>query len=151
MKSALAGSCRSTKNDVIRAKAVMISLEDRPDPARVEVVAVLSGFRDAVDDRLTRRADALVDLADALLCADGPVTSLAALPMELVHRRGHGAMCDALAEGRRDADRLRMALAGLDLPRGADRQLTIAIDTTPGRGRMPSAHPSGCTATARAA
>jgi hypothetical protein len=131
VKAAFAGSCRSTKNYVIRAKAVMISLGDRPDPARVEAVAVLSGFRDAVYDSLTRRADALFELTDALLCADGPVTSLAELSMELVHRRGHGAMYDALAEGRLDADRLRMALAGLDLPRGADRQLTIAIDTTP--------------------
>jgi hypothetical protein len=92
VKAAFAGSCRSTKNHVIRAKAVMISLGDRPDPARVEAVAVLSGFRDAVHDGLTRRAAALFDLADALLCADRPVTSLAELSMGLVHRRGHGAM-----------------------------------------------------------
>jgi hypothetical protein len=116
---------------MIRAKAVMSSLEDRSTPARIETMAVLSQFRRGFYDILTRRADALFELTDALLCADGPVTSLAELSLELVHRRGHGAMYDALAEGRLDTSRLRLALARLDLPRGADRQLTIAIDTTP--------------------
>jgi hypothetical protein len=106
----------------------MDSLEDQ---ARVEAVAVLSRFRRGFYDSLTRRADALFELTDALLCADGPVASLAELSVELVHRRGHGAMYDALVAGRIDAARLRRALAGLDLPRGADRQLTIAIDVTP--------------------
>jgi DDE superfamily endonuclease len=116
---------------MIRAKAVMTSLGDRPDPARVEAAAVLWQFRSGFYDSLTRRADALFELTDALLCAEGPVTSLAELSLELVHRRGHGAMDDALAQGRVDASRLRLILAGLDLPRGADRQLTIAVDTTP--------------------
>jgi DDE superfamily endonuclease len=40
-------------------------------------------------------------------------------------------MYDALAAGRLDTARLRLILAGLDLPRGADRQLTIALDVTP--------------------
>jgi DDE superfamily endonuclease len=106
----------------------MDSLEDQ---ARVEAVAVLSRFRRGFYDSLTRRADALFELTDALLCADGPVASLAELSVELVHRRGHGAMYDALVAGRIDAARLRRALTGLDLPRGADRQLTIAIDVTP--------------------
>lgn len=109
----------------------MRSLEDRPDPARVEAMAVLSQFRRELHDSLTRRADALFELTDALLCADGPVTSLAELSLDLVHRRGHGAMYDALAQGRLDVAGLRVTLAGLPLPRGADRQLTIAIDTTP--------------------
>jgi DDE superfamily endonuclease len=131
MKTAFAESCRSTKNTVIRAKAVMSSLEDRPDPARVKALAVLLQFRREFYDSLTRRADALFELTDALLCADGPVTSPAELSLELVHRRGHGAMYDALAQGRLDVARLSVTLAGLALPRGADRQLTIAIDTTP--------------------
>ncbi|WP_073450286.1 NF041680 family putative transposase [Streptomyces yunnanensis] len=80
---------------------------------------------------IPRRADALFDLADAVLCAGGPVTSLPELSLEAVHRRGHGAMYDALADGRIDVARLRRALAGLELPRGADRQISIALDVTP--------------------
>jgi hypothetical protein len=93
----------------------MDSLEDQ---ARVEAVAALSRFRRGFYGSLTRRADALFELTDALLCADGPVASLAELSVELVHRRGHGAMYDALVAGRIDAARLCRALAGLELPRG---------------------------------
>jgi DDE superfamily endonuclease len=106
----------------------MISLDD---PTRAAAIVALSRFRGQFYGCLTRRADVLFELTDALLCADGPVTSLAELSLDLVHRRGHGAMYDALADGRLDTDRLRMALVGLALPRGADRQLTIAIDVTP--------------------
>ncbi|MGW0633944.1 NF041680 family putative transposase, partial [Streptomyces sp. NPDC002758] len=45
--------------------------------------------------------------------------------------RGHGAMYDALAQGHINVSRLRVALAGLELPRGADGQLSIALDVTP--------------------
>ncbi|WSL88875.1 transposase [Streptomyces sp. NBC_01724] len=68
---------------------------------------------------------------DAVLCADGPVTSLPELSLSGVHRRGHGAMYDALAQGHINVSRLRMALAGLRLPRGTDGQLSIALDVTP--------------------
>jgi hypothetical protein len=73
----------------------MDSLEDQ---ARVEAVAVLSQFRRGFYDSLTRRADALFELTDAVLCADGPVTSLPELSLAPVFRRGHGALYDALAE-----------------------------------------------------
>ncbi|MER5918434.1 NF041680 family putative transposase [Streptomyces sp. NPDC001982] len=79
---------------------------------------------------MPRRADALFELVDAVLCAGGPVVSLPELSLEGVHRRGHGAMYDALARGRVDVSRLRMALAGLTLPRGADGQISIALDVT---------------------
>ncbi|MEV5085986.1 transposase [Streptomyces sp. NPDC056159] len=79
---------------------------------------------------LPRRADALFELADAVLCAGSPVVSLPELSLEAVHRRGHGAMYDALAAGRIEVARLQMALAGLELPRGADRQISIALDVT---------------------
>jgi DDE superfamily endonuclease len=36
-----------------------------------------------------------------------------------------------LADGRMDVDRLRIALAGLDLPRGSDGQIRLAVDVTP--------------------
>ncbi|MFB9570892.1 NF041680 family putative transposase [Streptomyces yanii] len=107
----------------------MDSLQD--DAARVEALAGLSRFRCEFYECLPLRADALFELTDAVLCADGPVISLPELSLEPVHRRGHGAMYDALAQGHITVSRLRMALAGLDLPRGTDRQLSIALDVTP--------------------
>jgi hypothetical protein len=69
---------------------------------------------------LTRRPDALFELTDAVLCAPGPVTSPPELSLAGVHRRGHGSTYAALSDGRMDVDRLRVALAGLRLPRGSD-------------------------------
>jgi DDE superfamily endonuclease len=107
----------------------MDSLQDRA--ARVEALTVLSRFRRELYDCLAARADALFELTDAVLCTQGPVTSLPELSLAGVHRRGHGAMYDALAQGRINVARLQMALAGLELPRGADRQISIALDVTP--------------------
>ena len=50
----------------------------------------------------TARADALFELADAVLCADGPVRTLAGLSLAPEHRRGHGALYDAVNCGRID-------------------------------------------------
>ncbi|MFE7113243.1 NF041680 family putative transposase [Streptomyces sp. NPDC057575] len=107
----------------------MDSLQERA--ARVEALGVLSWFRREFYECLTRRADVLFEVADAVLCTGGPVVSLPELSLTVVHRRGHGAMYNALAEGRIDVSRLRMALAGLVLPRGADGQISIALDVTP--------------------
>ena len=107
----------------------MDSLQD--DAARVEALTGLSRFRREFYECLTLRGDALFELPDAGLCADGPVVSLPELSLEAVPRRGHGAMYDALAQGHINVSRLRVALAGLELPRGADRQLSIALDVTP--------------------
>jgi hypothetical protein len=97
----------------------MDSLLDRD--ARVDALSVLSGFRRDFHACLTLRADALFELTDAVLCAGGPVDSWPELSLEAAHRRGNGAMYDALANGRINVSRLRMALAGLALSRGADR------------------------------
>jgi hypothetical protein len=91
----------------------------------------LAQFRRAVYRCSTRWPDALFELMDAVLCWPGPVTSLPELSLSLVHRRGHGSTYAALAEGRIDVDRLRWVLAGLDLPRGGDGQLRLAVDVTP--------------------
>jgi DDE superfamily endonuclease len=91
----------------------------------------LDAFRWEVYRSLTRWPDALFELCDAVLCAPGPVTSLPELSLTGVHRRGHGSTYAALADGRVDVDRLRMALAGLQLPRGSDGQLRLAVDVTP--------------------
>jgi len=99
--------------------------------ARVESIAELTRFRRELRSCLPARGDALFELTDAILCAEGPVTSLAELSIAEVHRRGHGALYDALDCGRIDVARLRMALAGLELERGPGGQLCIALDVTP--------------------
>lgn len=85
-----------------------------------QAFAELSSLRVELYAAMPRRADALFELTDAVLCAGGPVVSLPELSLEVVHRRGHGAMYDALAQGRLDVARLRLMLAGLTLPRGTD-------------------------------
>ncbi len=66
------------------------------DAACVEPLAVVSRFRRDFHACLTVRADELSELADAVLCADGPVRDLAGLSLVLEHRRGHGALYDAV-------------------------------------------------------
>ena len=52
-------------------------------------LAALSRFRADFHACLTARADELCELADAVLCADGPVRDLAGLSLAAEHRRGH--------------------------------------------------------------
>src|SRR5215216_135132 len=59
---------------------------------------------------LTRRSDALLELANALLCAPA-IPSLAHLSLEVVHQRGWGSTYAALAHGRVDVQALRDLLA----------------------------------------
>ena len=66
----------------------------------------LREFRQRLSGCLTARADALFELADAVLCADGPVSSLVQLSLEPEFRRGHGALYDALSAGGVDDERL---------------------------------------------
>ena len=96
----------------------------------VESLAVLSRFRADFHACLTARADEFFELADAVLCADGPVKTLAGLSLAPEHRRGHGALYDAVNHGRIDSGRLRRALAGLPLPRAADGRLVLAADVS---------------------
>ena len=93
--------------------------------------AVLSGFRSEFVRCLTRRREALFELCDAVLCANGPVRSLVELAEVPEHRRGHGALYDAVNHGRIDERRLRDALAGLPLPRAGDGRLVLAVDVSP--------------------
>jgi hypothetical protein len=93
-------------------------------------LAVLSRFRVDFHACLTARADELCELTDAVLCADGPVRDLAGLSLTAEHRRGHGALYDAVCHGRADIGRLRRALAGLPLPRAADGRLVLAADVS---------------------
>src|SRR6516164_5008082 len=98
--------------------------------ADVECLAVLSRFRSDLRACLTARGDELFELADAVLCADGPVRTLAGLSLAPEHRRGHGALYDGVNHGRISVTRLRRVLAGLPLPRAADGRLVLAVDVS---------------------
>jgi hypothetical protein len=119
----------SLKSTLITAEAVRLSVLE--DAARVESLTVLSRFRTDFYDCLPARADSLFELTDALLCTDGPVKTLVDLTLTPEHRRGHGALYDALNRGRIEVDRLRVTLAGLPLPRTADGRIVLAVDVSP--------------------
>ncbi|MFI9056043.1 transposase [Streptomyces anulatus] len=95
--------------------------------ARHEAFDFTSHFREDFYACLARRGATLFELCDAMLCEDGPVTSPVDLTLLAEHRRGHGALYDALNHGCIDVDRLRRALAVLPQPKGRRR--------TPGPGR----------------
>ncbi len=82
----------------------MISVHD---VGAADALGDLSRFRQEFYQCLTARADALFELSDAVLCTDGPVTSLVELSLAAEHRRGHGALYDSLNQGRNDIGRFR--------------------------------------------
>jgi hypothetical protein len=100
------------------------------DAASAGPLAVLSRFRADFRACLTARGDELLELTDAVLCAGGPVRNLAALSLEPEHRRGHGALYDAVSHGQVSIARLRRVLAGLPLPRASDGRLMLAVDVS---------------------
>lgn len=81
-----------------------------------DAFAEVSRFRTESYECPIARGDALFELTDALLRADGPVTSPVDLTLTAEHRRGHGAMYDALNNGSVDVPRLRQVLAGCRSP-----------------------------------
>ena len=89
-------------------------------------LARLGHFRAELHACFPRRADALFELGDALLCAQ-MIPSLPHLSLEPVCRRGWGSVYAALARGRIDAERLRDLLASSLPP--AD-PLVFAVDVT---------------------
>ena len=56
-------------------------MESLHDHARGSALGELSRFRQEFYTSLTARADALFELSDAVLCADGPVRSLVELTL----------------------------------------------------------------------
>jgi DDE superfamily endonuclease len=90
----------------------------------------LAAFRRELYRCFTARADALFELADTVLCADGPVKTLVGLSLAPEHQRGHGALYDAVNCGRVEIGRLRRSLAGLPMPRAADGRLMLAVDVS---------------------
>lgn len=112
----------------------MIIDEVAPAPPPGIGAGCLDRFRAGLYSCLARRGDELFELADAVACATGPVTDLAHLSLEAEHRRGHGALYDALNAGAVDADRLRALACAGPLPRiagpdGAER-IVLAVDVS---------------------
>ena len=89
----------------------------------------LGAFRTELHACFTRRADALFELGDALLCAQA-VASLPHLSLEPIHQRGWGSAYAALARGRIDAERLRDLLVS-SLPRAAPPVFAVDVTTWP--------------------
>jgi hypothetical protein len=114
-------------------------------------LAAARTFREAVYAACHRRADAMVDLLDALLVS-GPCPSLVHLSLGAPHRRGWGSLYAALGEGAMDEALLRNLVAGLPLAGG---EPIYAVDvstwprcdaeTSPERGYYyhPSRHSAG--------
>ena len=94
-----------------------MSLLQRDAPR--DAFAELSCFRTEFYACLTQRPDALFELSDALLCADGPVRTLVKLSLAPEYRRGHGALCTALR--RRGAEVGGQNPAGLPAGPGPQR------------------------------
>jgi hypothetical protein len=125
--------------------------------AGVEALTVLSRFRREFFGCLTRRADALFELVDAVLTADGPVDSLVELSLEKAFRRGHGALYDALARGDIDVQGVRRLLAGSWEP-ADEGPVKVAVDVSPwprphaetSAGRCFCHAPCRCTSTRKA-
>jgi len=111
-----------------------------PDAGSAGELGTLSVFREAFYDCLHRRADALLELCDVVLCADGPVGSLVGLSLAAEHRRGHGALYDAVNAGRVQVERLRRELAGLPLPRDSQGRIALAVDVSNWLRRTPPPH-----------
>src|SRR5439155_20553010 len=86
------------------ARASVISVHDSGTAC---ALGDLSRFRQEFYRCLTARADTLFELTDAVLCAEGPVTSLVGLSLAAEHRRGHGALYDGVKQGRIDVGHFR--------------------------------------------
>src|SRR5258706_5840651 len=71
-------------------------VEPEPDDGRTRACERLGSFRRELHGCFTARGDELFELADAVLCAEGPVRTLVGLSLAPEHRRRHGALDDAV-------------------------------------------------------
>ena len=115
----------------------------------------IRAFRRAFYECLHRRKDALFELADAILAADGAAPSPAHLSLQASHRRGWGSLYAALRRGQIDAEALRGLLIRHPLAGSETTTPVYAVDvsvwdrcdaeTSPERGYYyhPSRHSAG--------
>ncbi len=102
----------------------------RAEPDRAASLDDLAWFRVELYGCLTARADALFELTDAVLCSEGPVTTLVELCLAGVYRRGHGALYGAVNAGRIELARLRWSVVNTPLPRDRDGRIRLAVDVS---------------------
>ncbi len=95
----------------------------------MESHGALHSFRRSLYECLHRRADALFELADAILSADA-VPSPVHLSLQAPHRRGWGSFYAALDRGRINAEAMRRLLARHPLAGGEDDPLVYAVDVS---------------------
>jgi hypothetical protein len=91
----------------------------------------LHSFRRSLYECFCRRGDALFELTDAILAADGTAPSPAHLSLQASHRRGWGSLYAALDRGRIDAEALRRLLVCHQLASGDEDEVPVyAVDTS---------------------
>jgi DDE superfamily endonuclease len=90
----------------------------------------ICAFRRSFYDYLHPRGDALFELADALLTADGATPSPAHLSLQASHRRGWGSLYAALDRGRIDDEALRKLLARHPLAGTQGEAPVFAVDAS---------------------
>lgn len=90
----------------------------------------LCTFRRSFYECLHRRKDALFELPDAILTADGAAPSPAHLSLQASHRRGWGSLYAALDRGRIDDEALRKLLARHPLAGAQGEASVYAVDTS---------------------
>jgi hypothetical protein len=97
-------------------------MEPPPDALRT--------FRRSFYECFHRRRDALFELADAILTADGAAPSPAHLSLQASHRRGWGSLYAALDRGHIDEKALRKLLARHPLPSAEGKTPVYAVDVS---------------------
>lgn len=90
----------------------------------------LRAFRRSLYECFHRRRDALFELTDAILSADGAIPSPAHLSLQTSHRRGWGSLYAALCKGRIDTDALRRLLARHPLAGAEEETPVYAVDVS---------------------
>jgi hypothetical protein len=100
------------------------------DGHTMEPSDALRAFRRSFYECFHRRADALFELADAILTADGTAPSPAHLSPQASHRRGWGSLYAALWRGRIDEEALRELLARHPLASAEGEASVYAVDTS---------------------
>src|SRR5215210_4006470 len=95
----------------------------------LDALLAFGSFRNSFYECLDRRADALFDLTDALLCAES-VPSPVHLSLQTSHRRGWGSLYAALEHGTIDALALRDLLARYPLEGAEVEQPVYAVDVS---------------------
>src|SRR5215216_1353375 len=96
----------------------------------MEPLDALRAFRRSFYECFHRRADALFELADAILTADGTAPSPVHLSLQASHRRGWGSLYAALDRGRIDDEALRKLLARYPLAGTEGERLVFAVDAS---------------------